>query len=244
MLTGKKDAFGQLLKAYFDGIEVAEIVERDDGFINFGVMGPKTFFSSFDSWDGHVKDAIQNAKGRTLDIGCGAGRFSLYLQSKGLDVTGIDNSELAIEVCRQRGLKNTLGIGIEEIDESLGKFDTFIMMGNNFGLFGSFDKARMLLKKFHSISNNNAIIIAESMNPYGTTNKVHLDYHKRNGNKGRMGGQIRLRIRHLQYKTPYFDYLLASPEEMRNIMENTGWKLGKTYGDENGSYVAVINRIS
>lgn len=244
MLKGKKDAYGQLLKAYFDGADVCEIVERDDGFIDFGRRGPKTYFSSYDSWDDHIKEAILNAKGRVLDIGCGAGRFSLHLQSKGMDVTGVDNSELALQVCRQRGVKNVVGSGIEEIDEKLGKFDTFLMMGNNFGLFGSYNNAKTLLKRFHDMSNNGAIIIAESTNPYGTTNKAHLDYHKRNRKKGRMCGQIRLRVRHLEFKTPYFDYLLASPDEMKEILKKTGWRLDKIFGDENGSYVALINRIS
>lgn len=244
MLKGKKDAYGQLLKAYFDGADVSEIVERDDGFITCSGMGPKTYFSSFDSWEPHIKGAIQNAKGRVLDIGCGAGRFSLHLQSKGMDVTGLDNSEQALQVCRQRGLKNVVGKSIDEIDEKLCKFDTFLMMGNNFGLFGSNDNAKKLLRKFHGMSNNGAIIIAESMNPYGTTNKTHLDYHKRNRKKGRMGGQIRLRVRHLEFRTPYFDYLLASPDEMKEILNNTGWRLENIFGDENGSYVAQINRIS
>jgi SAM-dependent methyltransferase len=244
ILKGKKDSYGQLLRAYFNGADVSEILEREDGFITCSSMGPKTYFSSFDSWDSHVKDAIQNAKGRVLDIGCGAGRFSLYLQSKNLDVTGIDNSKLAIDVCRQRRVKNALCIGIEEIDGSLGKFDTFVMMGNNFGLFGSFDKAKTLLKKFHKISNDNAIIIAESRNPYCTTNKTHLDYHKRNRNKGRMASQIMLRVRYLEFKTPYFDYLLASPTEISEILKNTGWKLGKNYGNEEGSFISIIERIS
>lgn len=244
ILKGKKDAYGQLLKAYFDGADVTEIVERDDGFITSSSMGPKTYFSDFDNWCGHIREAIPNVKGRVLDIGCGAGRFSLYLQSKRLDVTGLDNSEQALQVCRQRGLKNVVGKSIDEIDEKMGKFDTFLMMGNNFGLFGSYNNAKTLLKRFHSMSNNDAIIIAESMNPYGTRNKTHLEYHKRNRKKGRMGGQIRLRVRHLEFKTPYFDYLLASPDEMKDILKNTGWRLDRIYGDENGSYVALINRIS
>lgn len=244
MLKGKKDAYGQLLKAYFDGADVSEIVERDDGFISSYGMGPKTYFSSYDSWNDHLKQAIQHAKGRVLDIGCGAGRFSLHLQSKGLDVTGLDNSEQALHVCKLRGMKNVVGSGIDDIDEKIGKFDTFLMMGNNFGLFGSSHNAKILLKKFHGMSNSDAIIIAESTNPYGTTNKTHLDYHKRNRKKGRMGGQIKLRVRHLEFKTPYFDYLLASPAEIREILKNTGWKMGKIYGNEEGSFVTIMERIS
>jgi 2-polyprenyl-3-methyl-5-hydroxy-6-metoxy-1,4-benzoquinol methylase len=40
---------------------------------------------------------MQFVKGRVLDVGCGAGRHSLYLQEKGFDVLGTDISPLASE---------------------------------------------------------------------------------------------------------------------------------------------------
>ncbi|NQT82293.1 class I SAM-dependent methyltransferase, partial [bacterium] len=76
------------------------------------------------------------ARGKVLDIGCGAGRNSLYLQQKGLDVLGIDLSPLAIMVCQLRGFKKARVMSITEVDSRLGTFDTIVMYGNNFGLFG------------------------------------------------------------------------------------------------------------
>ena len=43
---------------------------------------------------------------RVLDVGCGSGSHSLYLQDKGLNVKSIDISEGAIEVAQQRGVLN------------------------------------------------------------------------------------------------------------------------------------------
>jgi 2-polyprenyl-3-methyl-5-hydroxy-6-metoxy-1,4-benzoquinol methylase len=51
------------------------------------------------------KKAIDYAKGRVLDVGCGAGRHILYLQKKGLKVLGIDQSPLAVNMCKLRGAK-------------------------------------------------------------------------------------------------------------------------------------------
>jgi 2-polyprenyl-3-methyl-5-hydroxy-6-metoxy-1,4-benzoquinol methylase len=45
------------------------------------------------------EEAMQFVKGRVLDVGCGEGRHSLYLQEKWFDVLGIDISPLAIKVC-------------------------------------------------------------------------------------------------------------------------------------------------
>jgi 2-polyprenyl-3-methyl-5-hydroxy-6-metoxy-1,4-benzoquinol methylase len=37
-----------------------------------------------------------------LDIGCGTGKYLLYLHQKGFTVTGIDSSETAISMCREK----------------------------------------------------------------------------------------------------------------------------------------------
>ena len=55
-------------------------------------------------------------------------------------------------------------------------FDTVVMFGNNFGLFGSALKAKRLLKKLHKITTANALIVAESVNVYDTKDPVHLAY--------------------------------------------------------------------
>ena len=42
---------------------------------------------------------------RTIDLGCGAGNYAIYLVSKGFDVTGIDISPAAIEIARENAKK-------------------------------------------------------------------------------------------------------------------------------------------
>jgi 2-polyprenyl-3-methyl-5-hydroxy-6-metoxy-1,4-benzoquinol methylase len=44
--------------------------------------------------------AARNARGRALDVGCGAGVFSVWLAEQGLDVTGIDLFPEAIDMAR------------------------------------------------------------------------------------------------------------------------------------------------
>jgi SAM-dependent methyltransferase len=239
----KKDAYGQEIWAYFRGKESFEIVERDDGY--FGVSGgSKAYFAEYKNWPEHEKKAINLVKGRVLDIGCGAGRHSLYLQKKGFDVTGIDNSPLAIKVCKKRGLKKAKVMSIDDVGKfKPDSFDTIIMFGNNFGLFGSFKKAKLLLKKFHKITSPNALIIAESNDPYKTDNPAHLEYHKFNKKRGRMPGQLRIRIRFEKYVGNWFDYLLVSKKEMQEILKDTGWRIKKFIDSKKSSYIAVIEKI-
>ena len=239
----EKDAYGeQLLAQYRSQKPNAELIERDDGFIHFG-SDPGWYFTEYEQWSPIECEAISLAKGRILDIGCGAGRHSLYLQSKGFDVTGIDNSPGAIEVCKARGLKKAVVRPIENVDEfSENSFDTILMFGNNFGLFGDAENAKTILEKLNRITSPQAQIIAETRNPYLTDDPAHLKYHEFNRQRGRMPGQLRLRVRYRETIGEWFNYLFVSPEEMREILKDTDWQIEKFIAPEQANYFAVINK--
>jgi len=236
-----QDAFGQAMYDYLQGKGGAEITERDDGYFNAS-GGPALYLSEYKDWPVCQKEALRYAKGKVLDIGCGAGRHCLYLQKKGLDVLGIDNSPLAIKVCKLRGLRKTKVMSITQVSAKLGQFETILMLGNNFGLLTNPKRAKRLLKRFYIMTTPRARIIAESWDPYQTDDPIHLAYHKLNKSRGRMAGQVRIRIRHKKYVTSWFDYLLASKDEMQQILTGTGWKVKRFIDAKAGQYIAIIGK--
>src|SRR5438067_13722336 len=96
MLNDKQDAYGHQLYDCFRGQNVVEVVERDDGFIDSSTSLPKYYLAEYKNWRPHEKDAMRYAKVRILEIGCRAGRISLYLQEKGSHVLEIDFAPLTI----------------------------------------------------------------------------------------------------------------------------------------------------
>ncbi|MCG6986996.1 MAG: methyltransferase domain-containing protein, partial [Gemmatimonadetes bacterium] len=135
-LSDQQDAFGHVLLDYLEGDHGAvEIVERDDGFIALSA-GAGEYFSDPPAWGDLDQAALAAARGRVLDAGSGAGRFSLELQRRGHEVVAIDTSPLAIEVCRCRGVRDARVLSVTSINRRLGRFDSIVMMGHNFGLFG------------------------------------------------------------------------------------------------------------
>ena len=238
-----RDAYGRQLLAQYEGQEpTAEIVERDDGYIDTG-SDPGAYFETYDEWPAIERRAIKFARGRILDVGCGAGRHSLYFQQKGLEVTGIDSSPGAVKVCRLRGLRKVLVRSISEIGKfKPGSFDTILMLGNNFGLFGSAVGARRLLKQLARITSGDARIIAGTRNPYVTTDPDHLQYQRLNKKRGRMPGQIRLRVRFGKIIGDWFDYLLVSPKEMESLLNNSDWEIDRLIGSGEPTYYAVIRK--
>ena len=237
-----RDAFGQYLLAQYQNLKkpMKEIVERDDGYIEATDYSDR-YFSEYPFWDRSEKRALKLVRGKVLDIGCGAGRHVLYLQKHKFDATGIDSSPGAVAVCKFRGVKQVKLLPIEKIGQ-LGsdQFDTIIMMGNNLGLLGGPIKAKLLLKKLYRITSDKAQIIAENNHPYKTSNPIHLNYHKFNRRRGRLAGQLKLRVRYKNIIGKWFDYLLVSPQELKEILKGTGWKLKKIIPSQTSTYIAVI----
>jgi SAM-dependent methyltransferase len=237
-----EDGYGQMLLAALEGRDTIEIVERDDGFID-AAGGPSLYLAPFRRWHALDRQAMRFVRGRVLDVGCGGGRVSLHLQERGQEVVGIDISPGAVEVCRRRGVRDVRLCSIDDVDESLGVFDAIVMLGNNFGLFASAAKAKRLLRRFHRLTSDRGRIVAETRDVYRTDDAAHLDYQARNRTRGRMSGQIRMRVRYRDQATPWFDYLMVSQDELEGLLDGTGWQLHRVL-ESGDTYVAIIDKTT
>jgi SAM-dependent methyltransferase len=242
MLSLNSDACGGLIYAHYRGLPSAEIIERDDGWLGVSTGAP-AYFAPFERWPSHQRRAMGQVRGRVLDVGCGAGRVALHLQARGHDVVAIDLSPLAVKTCRLRGVRDARVCSITSVGRRLGHFDTIIMLGNNFGLFGNPRRARWLLRRFHGLTSPTARIVAESRDPYEAATADHRRYHRLNRRRGRLPGQLRLRVRYGHARTPWFDYLLVSPREMRAIVAGTGWRVARLIRATGAMYIGVLKKV-
>ena len=241
------DAFGQQLYDHHRGLlpdEFREVGERDDGNIQV-YEHPRWYFTTFDEWDNHLQKAMGFITGRTLDVGCGAGRVALHLQESGIEVVGIDHSPLAVQTCRERGLREVWLMPVTRVSSNrLGVFDTIVMTGNNFGLVGNPKRARWLLRRFHRMTTENGRILAESTDPHVNDDPVHLTYQERNRLRGRMSGQYRHRECYRNLKGHWYDWLFVSRDEMRKIVAGTGWVVRTFIEPEGAQYVGVLEKVT
>jgi len=94
------------------------------------------------------------------------------------------------------------------------------------------------------MTSEGALIIAHTRDPYKTDNPAHLEYQEFNRKRGRMSGQLRIRIRFQKYAGQWFEYLIVSKEEMQSILKGTRWKVKEFIDSENSQYIAIIEKMA
>ncbi|MGH3681827.1 MAG: class I SAM-dependent methyltransferase [Natronosporangium sp.] len=236
------DAFGIALQRCWDADAAPgvayEVVERDDGYI--GVTDAAEYFNPPERWTALEHLACDRAAGRVLDIGCGAGRHAVPLRARGLDVTGLEPSPGAAAVARGRGVRVVEG-AIEQPPVGLPRFDTLLLMGNNLGLLGGEEAAPLVLANLARLAAPDARLLGLGTDPHRTDVPAHLAYHDPNRRRGRMPGQLRIRVRQGTVASPWFDYLLASVSELLELLSGSPWRLDTVDTDDGGGYLASMS---
>lgn len=58
-----------------------------------------------------------------------------------------------------------------------------------------------------------------------------------------MSGQIRMRVRYMRYKSPWFNYLFLSRVELEGLLEGSGWGLKEVIATYGPSYAVHVERL-
>jgi cyclopropane fatty-acyl-phospholipid synthase-like methyltransferase len=154
-----KDLFGQAILD-FQTNNSPEDLQTETSISEADEMPVAYLFRAFDQMPLLEQTALELAKGKTLDVGCGAGSHSLHLQNKGLEVTAIDISAKAIAACQLRGLKHARMQHVLAIQNET--FDTILLLMNGTGIFRTLEELPTYLQKLQSLLNPNGQILIDS----------------------------------------------------------------------------------
>ncbi len=186
----------------------------------------------------HYLNLPENAK--VLDLACGKGRHSIYLNQLGFDVLGVDLSENSIEVANKNA-NDTLHFEVHDMREPLN--DKFDAVFNLFTSFGYFDKEEDNLKTLIAIKENLSeygFAVIDFMNvPYVLDNLVAeetktvdtIDFHlKRYLHNGYIIKEIDFEDQGQKFH--YTEKVRAlSLDDFSQMMEEAGIYLLDTFGD-------------
>ncbi|MCQ2135303.1 MAG: methyltransferase domain-containing protein, partial [Bacteroidales bacterium] len=106
-MRADKDPMGAAIADYFKTGKAGRLRVFSPDF-DEDEIPVETLFRSFEDMPALEKAALTLAKGKTLDVGAGAGCHALALQDMGKDVTAVDISPLSVQTMAARGVAHAL----------------------------------------------------------------------------------------------------------------------------------------
>ena len=233
-----KDLFGTAILDFQtnnspeDLITETTISEEDE-------MSVAYLFRDFSGMPILEQKALLLSKGKVLDVGCGAGSHSLYLQNeKNLEVTAIDISEKAIESCKLRGVSDAKVENILQF-ETDEKFDTLLLLMNGTGIFGKLANISQYLQKLKSLLAVNGQILIDS------SDIIYMFDEDEDGGKWIDGaayyGELEFTISYKGQKETSFPWLYLDYNTLQNAAIANGLKCELVLEGEHYDYLASLS---
>jgi|MEHZ01.5.fsa_nt_MEHZ011561778.1_5 SAM-dependent methyltransferase len=233
----KSDVFGEALWNHFNYPKSKELITWTD-LTEEDPVPLSYFFRGFMEMPKLEQHALELTKGKTLDIGCGSGCHSLYLQNeKEIEVTGIDNSRGAIKTAKKRGVKSLIQSSIFDCDTA--SYDTLLLLMNGPGICGRLEKLGELLLKLKSLLSENGQILLDS------SDLIYLFDETPEGEKIVSGeqyyGELDYGIR-FEGETETFPWLYVDFGNLSHFAKEVGLKAKLILEGENWDYLARLTR--
>ena len=235
------DIFGEAIKAYYFNQDAEDIVVHSPGFDN-DIIPISYLFRKYSDMPRLEKTALSHCRGSVLDVGCGAGSHSLYLQnSLSLEVTALDSSLGATEVCRLRGIEN---VQHNTFNTFSGEpYDTLLLLMNGTGIIGRlnqidhfFTKAKQLLKPKGQIliDSSDLSYLFDKDDDGGIWMDLSDGYY----------GEVTYKMSYKQLQSQAFDWLYLDFHTLQLASNKNGFKCELLQEGEHFDYLARLTVVS
>lgn len=233
-----KDLFGKAILDYQtnnfpeDLITETTISQEDEMSVGY-------LFRSYDDMPLLEQKALKMAEGKILDVGCGAGSHSLYLQdSRNLDVDSIDISENAIKACTLRGLKNARVQDVFTLENE--KYDTILVLMNGPGICGKLENIPSFLLILKSLLNPHGQILLDS------SDIIYMFDEDEDGGKwiptkNEYYGEIVFKVSYKGEIEDPLDWIFIDYNTLQNIALDCGLQCELIMEGENYDYLAKLS---
>ncbi len=232
-----KDLMGQAIWDYYND-ENPEDLQTETSISELDELPVDYLFRDFEEMNDIEQKALQLSKGKTLDIGAGAGSHALYLQNEmDLEVTALDISPKSIEVCQLRGIEKAVCKNI--LDFSGEMFDTILLLMNGTGIFEGLSKIDTYLQKLGTLLNEDGQILIDS------TDILYMFDRDKDGGvyipAGGYYGELEYIVHYKGQSEKPITWLYLDFNTLKNAAENNGFKIEKVLQDED-SYLAKLTK--
>lgn len=177
--------------------------------------------------------AMSLCTGKVLDIGAGVGSHALILQQQGIDVTAIEQSPLAVEIMKKRGVKKAIAGDIFGFDQE--RYDTLLLLMNGIGLVGDLKGLEIFLEHVKKLLLPGGQLLFDSCDILylyqgGPTPGNH--YY----------GEISFQYEYKKKKGLWFKWLYVDQQTLEKTAVKTGWESEVLYEDDKDQYLVRLRQ--
>lgn len=231
-----KDLFGKAILDYQTNNNPEDII-TETSISEADELSVAYLFRSYKEMPKLEQKALQLAKGKILDVGCGAGSHSLYLQNKKYEVTSIDISANAIEACKLRGITNASVQDVMQLQEE--KFDTILVLMNGTGICGRLKKITSFLEQLKSLLHTGGQVLIDS------SDIIYMFDEDEDGGKWIPSnesyyGELTFMLSYKNEKEQPFDWLYIDYNTLQNAAHSCGLTCELVLEGENYDYLARL----
>ena len=235
-LTEREDPMGAAIRDYFRQGKSAQLKVLSSLFDD-DEMPVAHLFRSYHEMPPLEQRALNEARGKVLDVGAGAGCHALALQERGFDVTAVDISPLSCETMKERGVANVECVNIfnQRFQE---RFDTLLLLMNGTGIAGKLSRLPQLLSRLKQLMNPSAQILIDSSD-------LRYVYEDENGVldvdlDGAYYGEVDYQMTYCNIIGKSFDWLYADSVVLAECCRQCGLKCEILAQGQHYDYLARI----
>ncbi len=186
--------------------------------------------------------ALDECRGRVLDLGAGAGCHSLELQRRGLPVRAVDVSAGAVQVMSERGVQDVARHDLFDPKPATAlPYDTILLLMNGLGLAGTLEGLDRFLAHARTL-------LAPDGQILGMSSDVRYLYEDEDGAivlnlNGPYYGEVEYTLRYQGQTGEPFPWLFLEAALLEDAAAAAGYRADFLDEDEQGQYLVRLTLV-
>jgi SAM-dependent methyltransferase len=241
--TSAPDILGQALLDYHHGKAPAATLTVHCSAADDEPLPAAYFFRTVLQMPELERQALDESRGRVLDLGAGAGCHSLELQSRGFEVKAVDVSAGAVQVMTERGVQNVARHDLFAAKPAAElPYDTILLLMNGLGLAGTLEGLDKFLAHARTLLAPGGQILA-------TSSDVRYLFEDEDGAlrinlNGPYYGEVQYTLRYKGKDGEPFPWLFVDAALLNDAAEAAGYSADFIGEDENEQYLVRLTPLN
>jgi len=236
--SGSWAPLGRALRDFTDGNASAALEVWRDGERE-GPLPAAVFFRGVEEMAPVEELALSLAEGRVLDVGASAGAHALALEAAGARVVAIDQSPVAVEIMRARGLRDARAADIFTFEDD-APFDTLLLLMNGIGIAGTLGGLDRLLVRARKLLRPHGQVLCDSTDLRVSEDPAVLRQVEAKIAAGAYFGEVVYELRYGGLAGAPYPWLYVDPETLHDHARRAGFHDQILFEDEDRQFLARL----